>query len=234
MKRSLFVACLLIVFASLLAAPVTLQMITEDYPPFNFEQDGQVTGISVDLLAAILAEAGSTQTIDEVRLMPWARGYSIVQEQPNTMLFATTRSQEREEMFQWVGPIADTKIVLLAKKGQIQFSDLDELKAYRIGTVRDDIGEQLLVQAGFNIDDLDRGNNPSSNVKKLAIHRIDIFAYEESVAKWKLKEIGESPEDYEVLYVLSQSQLYYALHKETLLQRNFQKEKSLTLYLVVP
>jgi len=91
-------------------------IMTEQYPPYNFEQNGLLKGIATDIMVEMFKRDGSKKTIKDIQLLPWARGYKDVQDKPNTILFAMTRSAEREKMFKWVGPISPTKIVLHAKK----------------------------------------------------------------------------------------------------------------------
>ena len=93
-----------------------LTFITEDYPPFNFERDGKRQGIAVDALAEMLALAGARKTRADIKVWPWARGYETALKEKNTVLFSTTRTEAREGLFKWVGPIMPSRIVLVAKK----------------------------------------------------------------------------------------------------------------------
>ena len=92
------------------------------------------------------------------------------------------------------------------------------LSKYRLGVVRDDIGEQLLVKAGLKLEKLDRlgGTNATLlQIKKLNIDRIDAWSYEQNVAMWEIKANGFNPADYEIVYKLKEGELYYAFHKDT-------------------
>lgn len=192
-----------------------LALLTEQYPPFNFKKDGQLQGISIDLLELMLKKAGSQLTRKDIQLLPWARAYKKTMENKNTVLFVTTRTKERENLFKWVGPITDTSIVLIAKKGDdIHINSLEEIKKYKIGVISEDVGEQLLVKDGIK-DNLERVSKTILNIKKLNAGRIDAIAYAEKVAKWEIKANGFNPGDYETVYVLKKGQVYYALHKDT-------------------
>ncbi|MBL7176955.1 MAG: transporter substrate-binding domain-containing protein [Desulfobacteraceae bacterium] len=78
---------------------------TENYKPYNFEKDGKIQGIAVELLTQMLEKAGSSQTLADIKLVPWARGYDAVQKNEKTLLFSITRTEEREDLFKWVCPI---------------------------------------------------------------------------------------------------------------------------------
>ncbi len=196
-----------------------LMLMTENYPPFNFEHNGQLQGISVDLLEAMLKKLGSNKTRKDMQLMPWARGYHYLQNDKNSCLFATTRTEEREKLFKWVGPISETTIVLTSlKERKLSIKEPADLKKYKIGAVIQDIGEQLLIEAGLSQKEIDSTGGTSAilkSIKKMNIGRMDAFAYEESVMKWELKQQGFDLNLYETAYILKTGELYYALHKDT-------------------
>lgn len=82
------------------------KIMTENYPPFNMEnKDGKLVGIGVEVFTEMLKRVGSSQTKEDFELMPWSRAYNIVQTKKNSVLFTTSRTKEREELFKWVGPL---------------------------------------------------------------------------------------------------------------------------------
>lgn len=206
--------------SSILAQSVDeLNLMTENYPPYNFKDGGKLQGISVDLLVSMLEKLNSKQSRDSIRLTPWARGYQDLLKKKNTCLFATTRTEEREKLFKWVGPISSTTISLIARKDRnVKINSEKEIMKYRIGVVREDIGEQLLVSAGIELSKLDRigGVNATlQSIKKLNKGRFEAWSYEENVAKWEIKENGFNPDEYEIVYTLKEGELYYAFHRDT-------------------
>lgn len=193
-----------------------LRIMTEQYPPYNFEQNGELRGIAVELLLAAADAAGQPLSKSEIDVLPWARGYRTVQKKSETMLFSMTRTEERDPLFKWVGPIADTRIALVARKdANVEIGSEAEIADYRIAVVRDDIGEQLLREVGVGDSSLDISVDPESAMKKLKAGRVDLWAYEENVAKWLINQSGDDFANYEAVHVLSESQLYYAFHKDT-------------------
>jgi ABC-type amino acid transport substrate-binding protein len=213
-KKTLLMVTIAILFIVSLNGAVldNFTLMTEQYPPYNFEQDGQLQGIFVEILGEILKRDGSKQTAKDIKLYPWARGYKEVQSNVNSLLFGMTRSEEREKMFKWVGPLAPTKVVLLAKKSnKIVLKNKNELTNYLSGAIRDDIGHQLLTEAG--VKDIDLSSDMLSCIKKLDSDRIKLWAYEENVGFWELKNQGKNTADYESVYVLLSSDLYIAFNK---------------------
>ncbi len=193
-----------------------LSIMTEIYPPLNFKEDGKLQGISVDILELLLERLNSTLTREDIRLLPWARAYKYLQTRENTCLFSTTRTEEREDLFKWVGPIIPARHVLIAPKyRKLSIQSVADLKTYRIGTVIEDVAEQLLVERGYNKGALIAVSHPSLCAKQLDKGRIDLWAYGEVVANWVLKKEGFSPADYETVYVLKEGGYYFAFHNET-------------------
>lgn len=83
-------------------------------------------------------------------------------------------------MFKWVGPLAIKRDILIARKdAYIKISSLDDAKkVMRIGTLRDDTREQLLIRQGF--ENLDSVSDEQRNAQKLAMGRIDLWANKET------------------------------------------------------
>lgn len=90
--------------------PGTIQLFTENAPPQNYsaghDTSRTVEGSSIDIVNEIQARTGYTNTIN---LSLWNDAYEIVQYLPNSAIFSTARTPEREDMFQWVGPISSNR-----------------------------------------------------------------------------------------------------------------------------
>lgn len=197
------------------ASPIDdLQFYSEQYPPFNYQQDGAPKGISIELLEAMLEQAGAETTIGDVKFAPWARGYKLTLNRPATALFATTRTAQREDKFQWVGPITKTSIGIVGAKDAPDVSDPADLDGSRIATIREDVAEQLLLETRVSESALMRQSGAEPIVRLLEAGRADYWAYETNVARYLLKAQG-AEKAYEVKYVLSENELYFALNKDT-------------------
>ena len=190
--------------------------ITEQYPPYNYEVNNNLQGIVVDTLVVALERVGSRQTREDIKLLPWARGYKRVQSEPDTCLFSTTRTKEREDLFEWIGPVAPETVGLIARKETgIQIDSVEDIKKYKVGTIRNDIAELYLVDAGISVDDMERVAETVLNIRKMNRGRIDLWAYDQNVAMWELKTKGFDPSDYESVYELGRKNQYLACHKAT-------------------
>ncbi|WP_304085847.1 ABC transporter substrate-binding protein [Maridesulfovibrio ferrireducens] len=194
-----------------------LTLITEEWEPYNFRKNGTIEGISTDVLMLMLERAGSTQARNDIKLYPWARSYKMLQKNTNTLLFSTTRTEEREHMFKWVGPIFNTKYHFYALKNRhIKINSFKDLKKYRIGTIRKDVIEDLLVKnADMNSKDFDQVSSTLQNIIKLSVGRVDLAAQSKESTLNSCKEAGLNPNNFESVFVLDKNSVYYAFNKET-------------------
>jgi polar amino acid transport system substrate-binding protein len=192
-----------------------VKFISEVYPPYNYEDAGANKGIAIDLLIAAMKQQSVTISAGDIKIQSWARGYRAVLDGPNLCLFSTTRTAERENQFKWVGPISKTRVVILAKKSSgIKIGSPADLNNYTIGAIRDDVGEQLLKELGIPASLIKLGTDANAIVKKLQADRVQLWAYEENVARWFIKSQGIDNSDYEVVHVLKEAELYYAFSKD--------------------
>jgi len=196
--------------------PKDLKFMTEQYPPYNFMENGQLKGISVDLLEQITGRLGIVLKQKDINLAPWEEGYQLTLKRKDTLLFSTTRTVEREKKFQWVGPISPTKIVLFTRKDMpSRLTPGSGLKDLKVGAIRDDIGEQLVVKAGVKKMDLTSSLKTGDLIRLLEEGKIDAWAYEETAGRWFIKHEAANPDNIKVARVLYEGELYYAFNRKT-------------------
>jgi polar amino acid transport system substrate-binding protein len=130
-------------------ADAGVRIITEEFPPFNYAgPDGKATGLATDMVNGILTRLNQKA---EIEILPWSEGYSHAVAGPKIALYSTVRTDEREHLFKWVGPIASYDYTLYAKNGSVlTINSLDAVrKAGTIGVVKDDARHQFLLQNRF-------------------------------------------------------------------------------------
>jgi ABC-type amino acid transport substrate-binding protein len=196
-----------------------IKVFTENYPPYNMDEKGKLTGISVDVLEAMYKKMGYKEDRQSFKLTSWSRAYSMAQKKKNCMVFSTTRTAKREPLFKWVGPIIKTTVGITAPKSKnIVINNVSDLNKYKIGAVMKDIGEQLLNEKGVDkksIKSVSGKNAIKMSYNKMEKNRIDMFAYEINVAKHSAKSSGFDVNNYEVVYTLKEGELFFAFNKKT-------------------
>lgn len=195
-----------------------LNWITEEYPPFNYldPKTGNITGVSVEVLSLIFTKLGIPSENINLKIYPWARGYHKVLNDPGTVLFSTTYTMDRLQKMKFVGPIAPNVVAVIApKSSQLTINSIADLNRLKIGVVRDDIGEQLLISEGVEPDSIDQLNSGLSMVKKLASGRIDAVGYAHATTQLLFKTANINPDDFEIIRVLKSSTMGYSFHNST-------------------
>lgn len=153
----------LIIFLNLLNASTSkIEVVTENYPPFQWKNQQNITGPSTDVVKALLHKVGYTYSLD---IYPWARAYKIAQSRKNVMIYSITRTREREKLFKWIDTIASHHVYFwkLKSRKDIQIKILSDAKKYIISGVRKDAKTQYLLNNGFK-----------QNLKTGIVHSTDI------------------------------------------------------------
>ncbi len=196
-----------------------LVYMTDEYPPFNFQEDGGLKGISIDLLEKMLNRMNSDLNRSDIELLSWYQGYQAAMEENNSVFFSVPRLPGWEALFKWVGPISPTQTVVFAMEERaVRVSSPAEMNKYKIGVVRGSAEQQLLTSIGVNAKSLVLEDDADTIIKKLKSGSIDIdaFAYSELPGIWLINKSGIIPKDYDIVYDLKDEvELYYAFNKET-------------------
>jgi polar amino acid transport system substrate-binding protein len=122
-----------------------LDLTTEELAPFSMLEGDGVTGLSTDVLRRAFDRAGVPM---QVHLYPWLRAYQSALDRPDGCVYSTVRTEEREPLFKWVGPIAhDEWVIFVAPGSKTRIASLDDLRRYRTaGTPGDSLATYLQEQ----------------------------------------------------------------------------------------
>ena len=157
------------------AEDTPFSVFTEELHPLAYTEKEVNKGITIDITKALFKEAGLDHNIYS---FPWARSYHLVQQEKNSFVVPIIRSQKREKLFHWIGPLISFKSYFykLKKRKEINLQSWDELKHYRIGVVNQYNSHQLLLQYDKDKEIfIDTANSKSSNLKKLIHGRVDLI-----------------------------------------------------------
>jgi polar amino acid transport system substrate-binding protein len=174
------------------AETTTVRIITEEFPPYNYTEAGQITGFSTAVVRAVLAEIGVR---GEFQSMPWARAYETAQNSEGVLIYSIGRNPQRESLFKWVGVIAPVQYHLYSlRERDLKLNHLDDARHYQIATVNEDIGEQYLLSKGFlKGKNLQSSTRYEINYEKLKLGRVDLWIMSELVAAYLSRQAGDDP-----------------------------------------
>jgi len=193
----------------------TLHLKTEHYPPYNIdlvrtgESDvAKIGGASTEIIVELMRRSRYDYTME---LLPWARSYAMAQAKSLTGVFSTSRTEKREALFKWVGPIQENDYVLLGtSRRNIKLNSLEEAKNYTIGTYRDSAASGMLLEANIK-PELVRSDH--LNIMKLKRNRIDLWIAGNLYGRYLAKQYGVT--GLQQAYTVKKRYMYIAFNKST-------------------
>ncbi|MCX6269752.1 MAG: transporter substrate-binding domain-containing protein [Bacteroidetes bacterium] len=193
--------------------PGTLQIYTEQYPPLTFRNGtGEITGFGTDIVSEIMKR---NHVYADIQLSSWSNGYELALNNPNFCLFTMDRTDIRESLFQWVGPIGTNTTYFYTKAGSgIVITSLEDARNLSsIGTVSSWFSDQYLRQQGFT--NLVSDPDPTILTKKLMDGEIDAFVCSAVTFPDILKGLGYLYSQVDPAFPLMSSDFYVAFSKNT-------------------
>lgn len=211
-------AALLLTGLSMTAiAAERLYIFTENYPPYNASVSGKgfahgeedITGICTDMVKAMLARVDYDHVM---KMRAWSYAFEWVQGRENHGLFCMARTDEREDLFQWVGPLASIKWTLFAAPdSNIELNSLEDARGLQIAGYKGDVMSEYLVEQGF---DVAMGLSGDINPKRLVLRQADLWVTDGLVGPLVAEEehgiTGLKP-----VLVFRETPMYLALSKST-------------------
>lgn len=204
MKTLTFAALALTAATTAQAADV--KFFTEDYAPYNYLDNGDLTGHGVDIITEALSRSGVTADIEVTK---WSRAITLAEQDANTCVFTTARTPEREDRFNWAGPMYSEAIYLIQKPGaNAGIGSVEEALTKKIGTQTGDFAVALLDRLGAA--DIDLAPDAEMTLKKLGAGRVDYMVALESAAAVAIESGG-----FEIAMEISRNEFFLACSKTT-------------------
>lgn len=184
-----------------------LRILTEPGPPTAFMQDGELHGFGVDVVRELITRTGSRAQIE---MMPWTRAYTIAQREPDVGLFAMVRTPDREQRFQWVGPILHGKVRFYSlKSSNLQINSLEDVAASGpLAVPKQWYSYEALVSQG--LQNLYGVPTPQTMVTLFAHGRGNLILLEDILLRDMLAPAGLEPADVQPQMVFMESSYYIA------------------------
>ncbi len=208
-KWSVFVCIVCLTVASVAyGAERKLFVVGEEFPPFEFIQDGQVVGIDIDVATHIFQKMNIPV---EFQIFPWKRAWKMVENGAADAVLTTSRKEAREP-YVWY-PQEDmwvSEFVFFVKKDKV----LPDFKGYEtaveqklaVGFIKGNSYHPSFWRAFPNKDgsttfqgdlatnlvneQLEGARDLKTNLKKLAKGRIDLFPADKIVGQYTAKLLG--------------------------------------------
>lgn len=196
----------------------TVTVFTEQWAPYNYEENGALKGISVEIVQKLMDEVGARANFV---VLPSMRSIAGFRKNPGSMFISLFRTEEREDKYHWVGPIISSSVYFYKRaESALEIDTLEDAKGVnRVASRHAGLVHNLLRQNGFtNLEDT--AKNGREVYRKLLAGRSDLGISDSPIGvKYILQQLGQP------MTALTQTSvkildmdLYIAVHKSVSLQ----------------
>lgn len=166
-----------------------MNIVTSEYPPFEYSLDGKVVGSHTKIIREVVEAMGFQPRIE---IVPWIRAEARIQSGTADLVYSLTWSPERAKHYLFTDPIDHVQDVLFKHRdAELPGSQLSDLDHMRVG-----------ISASYNyapvfMEWLDQHNGPIirisheepelTGLRMVAHRRIDLFICEISVCSYLIE-----------------------------------------------
>jgi polar amino acid transport system substrate-binding protein len=189
-----------------------LLILGEESPPGEYlDENGNPAGVTIDLVNDLMRRQGITATIN---ILPWKRAYHMGLHESNVVLLETTRTEERENRFKWVGPILVLKRIIysMADYDRALKNTEDMQHAGKICVLRGSSNESYLKE--LSLTNIQSVATPMQYLKMLQVNRVQLFYTSEIGMDGLLKEQNLPSGSVKAVFNLKKEYLYLAFSKD--------------------
>ncbi len=169
----------------------TFKLVTFEYPPYEYTEDGGVKGMAVDVVREVFHAMGHDVAIES---LPWARAQMLFERGDVDGIFTFFQNEERQAYTLYSRELLVTQTIALwvLKGSAIEFGgDLSKLQPYSIGiTPKTSYGERFDTAMKYELLRTDPAPTIEGNIRKLVSGRIDVWVSNRDGAIHELKRLG--------------------------------------------
>lgn len=189
----------------------TFHLVTETYPPYEYQENGKIQGMDIDILNLLSKKAGVTF---DISFEPWIRALEMVKSGSVDGIFSIIKNKAREDFLYYPKiPLYVGKSVFFVHPDlKKEIKSMNDLKGLSIGTVRENsYGAEFDSATSFTTDPV---TNQEMLLQKLITGRNTIIITTEEVGwhhinKQKVKGFRSFP------FVVSTNEYHIAISKKS-------------------
>jgi polar amino acid transport system substrate-binding protein len=192
-------------------AGLDLVLLGETLKPYNYDENGQAKGITREVVQEILNRLELTKTIESAE--DWDYLLNRAKNEDNIVLFTTGLTEERKDLFKWVGPIAlwNTDFIGLESSNLI-INSMDEAEGMlSIGVVKSYSTTEILKNLGFiNLVEYD---TMEAMIEALYKGNVKVVFENGIMFQTTARAMGKEPSQLKILFTYASTQGYLAFSK---------------------
>ncbi len=162
-------------------------VVAEAWPPFEFEENGVVKGIDVDIAMAIFKKMNIQA---EIKTFPWARVWKMIEDGKADACMSTSRKEKRKPFLYYPKEdmwVSEFVFFVNKSKKKASFTGYNDAKGMTIGTIRGNSYHPSFWDAKFKTDE---AKDLQTCFKKLAAGRVDLVPADKTVGLYTLSMLG--------------------------------------------
>lgn len=188
--RSWVLGLAMVLPASALAE--TYKLVTLEYPPYEYTEDGKIKGLAVEIVRRAFKLMKHEVIIESY---PWARSQRMFENGDVDGIFTFFRTPEREQfaLFGREAVITQTISMWVLKSSNTEFNgDLTKLDGHTFGVVnKTSYGERFDTAVKYGLLRTEVANSIESCIGKLLAGRTDIWVSNRHGAIHELRRLGK-------------------------------------------
>ncbi len=187
---------------------------TEELAPVHYTENGKLSGIATEIVQAIFQEAGLRA---DIRSYPWKRTYQNALQNKDAFIYTINRTPEREELFQWIGPILPKRTYLyrLRSREDIEVTETADLKKYTTVVILGYALTRTLASQGLRTDkELIVTRTKKNQMQVFLKGRADLITGNEYTLARAMQNTGRSLADVVPVLLMSEKGYYLAANRQ--------------------
>ncbi len=189
-----------------------LCIVTEELSPYNFvDETGLINGQSSEIIRKLMLRSEQAVPIE---VMQWDQAYSLASTNKNVAIFSIVKTDQREPLFHWIGPIAHTKNVFYANKNsnfEINLLD-DARRVSSICSYKND--SKAIYLESLNFTNIVYEKDDVACLKKLVNNQVDLWIGDYRSLPILAIKANVNPDSIHSIYTVQKADYYMAFSKD--------------------
>lgn len=167
-----------------------IKLYTEDFPPYQINENGKLSGIAIDIVNEIKNRVKDNISIE---VSDWNTSYNKALNTKNSGVFSTGRTSERENLFKWIGPIGKSRYIFFANiDNDIYIGNPKEAeeKSTKILVSRNDVSHQILTNLGIENLKISEDKSNKENIQLISKDKSVLWASDYYSGIYKIRKLG--------------------------------------------